>query len=285
MRKIAVGLVLALVCGLRGVSEESEAEAPRCELKLTNGSLIKGTFSEIQSIEMKTKHGMLKFAMKNVRSVTWGNVKKEEMDSISATDGAYKGWIEELAPLVVDTGYGTLKIPTSAIRTLRVIHGGKTLGSDFEGDTLDDWTKFGTSTWTVTGGRLQGTPSGNYDSIQFNEVLEGTYTIEVDVTGANNAGILWNAQDGNSSNALWLAPNNVRVFGGGTWYNQQIAAWAASYNWQSTIKVKIEVDGTKATVFINDNKIGETTVTGSSGRVGFFCFNQNASFDNFQVTR
>lgn len=285
MRKIAVGLVLALVCGLSGISEEPEADAPRCELKLTNGSLIKGTFSEIQSIEMKTKHGMLKFAMKNVRSVTWGNVKKEEMDSISATDGTYKGWIEELAPLVVDTGYGTLKIPTSAIRTLRVIHGGKTLGSDFEGDSLDDWTKFGSAAWSVTGGKLQATPSGNYDSIQFNEVLEGTYTIDVDVTGANNAGILFNAQDANNANALWLAPNNVRVFGGGTWYNQQLSYWAASYNWNSTIHVKIEVDGTKATVYINETKLGEVTVGASSGRVGFFSLNQASSFDNFQVTR
>ncbi|MCC6741818.1 MAG: hypothetical protein IT452_22555 [Planctomycetia bacterium] len=285
MRKVAVGLVLALACAISGTGEEAEKALPRCELKLWNGSLIKGTFSDLQSIEMKTKHGKLKFAIKDVRSVAWGNVKKEELDSVTATDGTYKGWIEDLAPLEVDTGYGVLKIPTSAIRTLRMIHDGKGVLADFETDSLEDWTKFGSMAWTVTNGKLQGQPSGNYDNIQLNEVFEGTYTIEVEVTGANNAGILWNAQDANNSNALWLSPGSVRVFGGGTWYNQQFSTWGANYAWNSTIRVKIEVDGAKAVVYLNDSKLGEVTVTNSSGRVGFFSISQVATFDNLRVTR
>jgi hypothetical protein len=285
MRKFAVGLAVALLCGISGLTEEPEAEGPRCELKLVNGSLIKGSLKDIQSVELKTKHGRLKFAMKDVRSVAWGNVKKEELDTVNATDGAYKGWIEELAPLEVDTGYGVLKIPTGAIKTLRLSKPGKGLGSDFETESLDDWTKNGPTTWTVTNGKLQGQPSGNYDSIQFNEALEGTYTIEVEVTGANNAGILWNAQDANNANALWLSPGNVRVFGGGTWYNQQLAYWPTNYAWNTMIKVRIEVDGTKAAFFINDSKVGDITTSGSSGRVGFFCFNQPVTIDNFTVTR
>ncbi|MEK7469001.1 MAG: hypothetical protein AAB074_16630 [Planctomycetota bacterium] len=285
MRKIAVGLALALLCGITGLTEEPEAEGSRCELKLVNGSLIKGTFKDLQSIELKTKHGKLKFAIKDIRSVAWGNVKKEELDTVNATDGVFKGWIEELAPLEVDTGFGVLKIPTAAIKTLRISKPGKGLGADFESESLDEWTKIGPTTWSVVSGKLQGQPSGNYDSIQFNEALEGTYTIEVEVTGANNAGILWNAQDANNANALWLSPGNVRVFGGGTWYNQQLASWPTNFAWNTMIKVRIEVDGTKAEIFINDNKVGNITTGGSSGKVGFFCFNQVATFDNFTVTR
>lgn len=285
MRKVAVGLVLALACAISGTGEEPEKPQPRCELRLWNGSVIKGTFSDLQSIELKTKHGKLKFAIKDVRVVTWGNVKKEELDSVTATDGSYKGWIEDLAPLAVDTGYGLLKIPTTAIRTLRVTMDGRSTGSDFEVDFLDDFTKFGSSIWTVTNGKLQGQPSGNYDSIQYNEVLEGRYTIEVELTGANNAGVLWNAQDGTNANALWLGPNSVRVWGGGTWYNQQIASWNYNYAWSSPVRVRIEVDETKAVIWLNDAKVGEVTTAGSSGRVGFFCFNQVATFDNFTITR
>ncbi|KAF0242521.1 MAG: hypothetical protein FD180_3863 [Planctomycetota bacterium] len=285
MRKFAVGLVVALLCGIPGLTEEPKEEGNRCELKLTNGSVIKGTLKDLQSIELKTKHGKLKFALKDVRSVAWGSVKKEELDTVNATDGMFKGWIEELAPLEVDTGFGVLKIPTGAIKSLRISKPGKGIGTDFESDSLDDWTKHGPTTWAVVNGKLQGQPSGNYDSIQYNESLEGTYTIEVEVTGANNAGILWNAQDANNANALWLSPGNVRVFGGGTWYNQQIAAWGTNFAWNTMIKVRIEVDGTKAEIFINDSKVGSVTTGGSSGHIGFFCFNQAASFDNFSVTR
>lgn len=285
MRKFAVGLAVALLCGISGLTEEPAEEGARCELKLVNGSVIKGALKEVKSIELKTRHGMLKFAMKDVRSVQWGNVKKEEFDTVNASDGAYKGWIEELAPLEVDTGFGVLKIPTAAIRSLRISRPGKGLGADFETDSLDDWTKNGSSTWTVSGGKLQGQPSGNYDSIQFNESLEGTYTIEVEVTGANNAGILWNAQDATNANALWLSPGNIRVFGGGTWYSQQLAYWPTNYAWNTMIKVRLEVDGTKATVFVNDSKIGDVNTAGSSGRIGFFTISQAVSFDNFTVTR
>ncbi|MCE9583184.1 MAG: hypothetical protein K8T20_11890, partial [Planctomycetes bacterium] len=209
MRKVAVGLVLALACGLRGVSEEpKDGGEPRCEIKLTNGSLIKGTFKGFSSISLKTRHGVLKFVLKDLRNIVWGNVKKEELDTVTASDGAFKGWIDEIGPIEVDTGYGFLKIPTEAIKTLRVTMSGRTLGDSFDSDDLSSWTKFGPSPWTVTDGKLTEQPSGNYDSIQFNEVLEGAYTVEVDITNANNAGILFHAQDQNNASGIWLNPNN-----------------------------------------------------------------------------
>lgn len=285
MKKIAVGLVLALSCVLRGISEEPKGDDPRCSMKLYNGSVIKGTFKGLSSLSLKTRHGMLKFALKDIRSVSWGNVKKEELDTISATDGTYKGWIEELEPLDVDTGYGVLKIPTKDIKALSISRVGKALGCDFESEDLGDFTNFGTSTWNVTGGKLSGNPSGNYDSIQFNEVLEGSYTLEVDVTNANNGGILWNATDGQNANALWMNSGSVRVFGNGTWYNNQLASWGVSYPWNSTVHVKIEVDGGKAVVYANDKKLGEVNGSATQGRVGFFNFNGGASFDNLVITR
>jgi hypothetical protein len=289
MRKAAMGLVLAMACGI-GMRAEEPAEKETkeelgCEMKLTNGSLIKGKLKGLGEIHMKTRHGILRFKVKDVRGVQWGNVKKEEMDTVTAVDGSFKGWIEDLEPFQVDTGFGMLKIPTTAVKQMRVIQAGKALGSDFEMDSLDEWTKFGGSGWVVTDGKLVGTPTGNYDCIQYNEVMEGAYTIEVDITGANNAGILWNAQDGNNATALWMSPGSVRVFGGGTWYNNQIAYWNTQYAWNGTVHVKIEVDGAKATIWIGETKVGEASSGNGTGKVGFFCFNQVTSFDNLVITR
>jgi hypothetical protein len=285
MKRLGLGLALALTCAVGVRTEPEDENALRTELKLKNGSLIKGKLKTLATVTLKTRYGELKFPVKDLRSVTWGEVKKEELDTVSAKDGTYKGWVEDLEPLEVDTGFGVLKVPTSAIRTMRVTKPGSTLGDDFEETSLEGWTKFGPSGWTVTDGKLRNQPSGNYDSIQFNEELEGSYTIEVDVTNGNNCGILLHAKDGQNASAVWLSPGNVRVFSGGTWFNNQTIYWGFNYQWNTTIKVKIDVDGSNITVKINDQQVGTSTITGTGGRVGLFDFNGQAQFDNVIITR
>lgn len=281
---VVLGLVLA--CGLGSRTEEpAEKDAVRCEMKLKNGSLIKGTIKGLDKVTLKTKYGELKVPVKDLRSMTWGEIKKEELDTLVARDATYKGWIQDMEPFQVDTGFGVLNVPTTAIKNLRVRKDGDTLGDDFEAGDLEDWKTFGTSTWTVTDGVLQGTPSGNYDSIQFAEELEGAYTLEVELKGSNNAGILWHAKDGNDATALWVSQGNARVFSGGTWYNNQIAYWNTPVQQNANVRLKIEVDGEQATIYVNDQKMGEVRTASKSGRIGLFCFNQATQFDNVVITR
>ncbi|KAF0245627.1 MAG: hypothetical protein FD180_1495 [Planctomycetota bacterium] len=118
MRHIAAGFVLALLCSLCGLSEEPKEEGIGWEVQLKNGSLIKGSIENLASIELKTRHGLLKFALKDVRGLAWGNASEGEFDTVTTSEEVFKGRIENFATLDFNTGFGLLKIPASALRTL-----------------------------------------------------------------------------------------------------------------------------------------------------------------------
>ena len=58
-----------------------------------------------------------------------------------------------------------------------------------------------------------------------------------------------------------------------------------NYVWNSTVHVKLEVDGSKLVVYIADQRVGEASIAGTSGKIGFFTINQPASFDNLAITK
>ena len=118
MRRIAVGFVVALLCGISGLSEEPKQEGVGWDLQLKNGSLIKGSIEDLPSIELKTRHGLLKFALKDVRGLAWGNASEGELDTVTTNEEVFRGRFENFASLDFNTGFGLLKIPASAIRGL-----------------------------------------------------------------------------------------------------------------------------------------------------------------------
>jgi hypothetical protein len=125
------------------------------EVHLKNGSFIKGTVPKVPPVKLKTRYGILEFPLKDLRSISWGDAKREETDTVIAKAGTYKGYLEEMASLEVDTGYGALTIPDTAIKTFRLWEEGDALSDDFQSGSLDRWTVMGTTTWAFVDGRVQ----------------------------------------------------------------------------------------------------------------------------------
>ncbi|MCI0651240.1 MAG: DUF1080 domain-containing protein [Planctomycetes bacterium] len=285
MRKYGSAIAVTLACTIAaGGAALAQKSSTDCELKLRNGSVIKGKLNGFTAVTLKTKYGELRVPQESVRSATWGDSKKEEPDSVSTREGTYKGTIQHSEPLEVDTGFGILRIPTNVVKRLRVVGDRNVIREEFDDDNLDDWTKFGGAQWSVNGGQLQVQPQGGYDSIQLNEEMEGLFTLEVDINSPNGAGILWHAKSATEACGLWLGPGYARVMSGGTWFNQHTANWNPNIQWNATMRVKLEVDGENVVVYLNDARIGETRTSGNSGRIGLFA-TQPASFDNLEILR
>lgn len=291
MKRMALALIVAAAaCGLAEAdgpekkSPRSADEPPMCDMRLKNGSLIKGALKPLGRIKLKTRYGSLELPMDEVRSLSWGETKKEELDTVDTRHGAFRGWIDDIASIELDTGFGILKVPTTAIRSMRVRRPGQGIGDDFESGTLEAWTTFGPSSFRIQDGQLRIQPSGQYDSIQLKEELEGNYTFEVDVSNAQNAVVLWGAKDAQNATALWLSPGSARVFGGGTWYSSQLATWSYVFTQSSTLHVKVEVEDGKSVVSINGTRLGEIGIA-PAGRIGLMDWSGTASFDNVVVTR
>jgi len=253
-----------------------------CTIRFKNGSVVRGKAKGLEKVQLKTRYGTLEVPIKELRSIAWGETRKEERDTVVTADGTFRGWLEDFSSLEVDTGFGVLKIPAGSMKAFQVSRSGG-LGDDFESGRLDSWTPNGT--WTVTDGRLNGSSPGNYTTvILYNEELPDSYTLEVDVIGNNMAGLLWHAQNQQNATGLWMYPQQVGVYNGsGTFYSQSLATWQT--NVPTAYTLRLEVDGPTTTVSINDVKIGTVQTQLRSGKVGFFVYQGSATFDNFRILR
>jgi hypothetical protein len=262
----------------------AQDDALHCDLKLKNGSLVKGAFKTVSEIHLKTKYGMLKFPIKDVRTIAWGDVRKEERDTVSAKSGSYQGWIEPMDPMHVDTGYGVLKIPPADIRYARIYEkGAKNQGDDFESGQLDRWSSSG-GAWNIQSGQLKAVGSNQYNGmLLYSEEMPDTYTVDVEV-GANQGsvyGLVWHAESWQNANVLWINSGQVYVFSGQNWWNVQSAYW----NPGQPSRIKLEVDGPNASIFVNDTKVGSVSTGLKSGKLGLFCYSGQATFDNFRILK
>ena len=114
MPRFAIVAVLSLLAAC-SFSEEPEPKpaVESCELRLQNGSVLKGTLKSPRAVTLKVKGGTKTISFDDVWSLTIGVVKKEEADRVVTSDGVVEGWTTDSPEYVIDTGYGVLKIPAA----------------------------------------------------------------------------------------------------------------------------------------------------------------------------
>jgi hypothetical protein len=287
MNRITLVAALALLSALSFSEEPGRKPAVEtCELRLQNGSVIKGTLKAPREVTMKVKGGKKTIAFDDAWSLTIGVVKNEESDRVVTSDGVVEGWTTEMPDFEIDTGYGTLKIPAADLKSARFHRPGKDLAFDFADGKLGGWTPLGASAWKVADGvlKVEPTPSGG-DMILLGATFDGEYTLEADVACDSWAAIMFHSEDATNAAALWLMPGVAGLYSNPDWKNTAVATWRVPTAAGKAVHAKIEVSGSHVKVWIDGTFTGEANVPADSGRIGFGCWTSPATFDNLKVTR
>ena len=96
-----IGIAVTLIAGSPLLPQEKistgkkDEKTLHCSVSLKNGSYIRGSLKDFSELRLKTKYGILKIPMKDIRAVRWGIAKKEERDSITTSNGTFRGWLED----------------------------------------------------------------------------------------------------------------------------------------------------------------------------------------------
>lgn len=260
--------------------EGAPSDAPTFLVRLKEGVSFRGTWTGAREVAFKTKYALLTVPFKDVKSLSLGKPHR-----IQTAEGPFEGTLlSPDGPIALDTGFGVVTLPRASVTAFHQVTGNGGFGDDFESEQLDGWTSFG-GAWKTSGGRLEIAGQNNYNTVVlFNEQIPDTYDLEVDCRGNAGLGILWNAQSQSAANALWINNNIVYVLGGGNWWNwQQTAQWTTQVPANESYRVRLEVKGEQATVFINDVQLGTVNTGATGGKVGLFCYTGSASFDNFWI--
>lgn len=265
------------------VPGEPGLKGPAFVVRMRNGHSLRGAL-RLRELALETKYGTLKIPAHEVRSLRFGGDKP---DVIVTPEGPLEGRLRGLAEeLALDTGYGMASIPTKEVAGLHQTVPNRGFGDDFESGKLDGWTSYGGS-WKVVGGCLEVTGTNNYNTVVlFNEDVPESYTVEVECQGAQGFGILWNAQSQANATALWLNGAQTFVLGSatGSWWSWRLLAqWNVTFPGGQWNRVRIDVEGETATVWINEAKVGTVNAGAKGGKLGLFCYTGTAKFDNFWI--
>ncbi|MCE9584725.1 MAG: DUF1080 domain-containing protein [Planctomycetes bacterium] len=285
MRRLGLVVIAALVA-VSGAFTEEPANAPdACELRLHNGSIIRGTLKGVTEVTLKTKGAKKTFALKDVWSVKWGVVKKEELDCVLSPEGAFEGELADVESFEIDTGFGTLKIPVGDVVQLRMVHPGKGISFDFAANTLAGWTPLGKAEWSASGGAVHSKSSTPGDMLLLNADIDGDFTIEADITSAGWAALVFHVTDHEHAEALWMIPGNAGLYGNPDWKNSTYASWSVATTATKPVHAVVEVKANHARVTMDGKFVGEADLQETSGRIGLASWSSEVTFDNFRLTR
>ncbi len=258
--------------------EEIQEGSPGFQIRTKDAQSFRGVLRRLTYFRLQTRYAELKVPIQDVKSYMPGK-------TLMTAEGPYEGVLKEPeSTLQLQTEFGVLTLPMDSIVSLHQCGRSKGLGDDFETNSLDLWTSYG-GTWKTANGKLEITGLNNYNTVLlYNESLPHSYTLEVDVKGALGFGLLWNAQNQTNANALWINQNIAYVLGGGNWWNwQQLAQWTIAVPSGEFCRIRLEVEGTRTTVWIHEKQIGTVETGGQGGKVGLFCYSGQVSFDNFWI--
>jgi hypothetical protein len=261
------------------VAGDAEPAARSFQVRLKERLTLRGALRDLREMKFETKYATLKVPVRDVKSLLLGGSR----DILVTAEGPFEGSLrlsgEEVA---LDTGWGVVTLPAKDVASIH--QGTRGFGDDFEADSLEGWTSYG-GTWKTSGGRLEISGTNNYNTVVlYNEALPETYSLEVDCQGTQGLGLLWGAQNQSQAIALWINQNIAYVLGGGSWWNwQQLAQWAITVPANEFYRVRLDVDGETAVIFINDKQIGTVKTGAKGGKVGLFCYSGSAKFDNFWI--
>jgi len=281
---LAIALSVLAACSF---SEEPEPKpvAETCELRLQNGSVIKGTLKAPREVTLKVKGGSKTASFDDVWSLTIGVVKKEEADRLVTSDGIVEGWTTDSPDYEIDTGYGVLKIPAADLRSARFRRPGKDVSMDFADGALRGLIPFGKSAWTVADGVLKVEPAQTSDMILLAPTFSGRFTLEVDVKCDGWVAILFHTEDATNAAALWLMPGTSGLYANPDWTNRAVATWPVPTVAGNAVHAKLEIDGSHVKVWIDGTYTGEADVPADAGRIGFAGWTSVATFDNLTIKR
>ncbi len=284
----------------------------------------KSTFTgmlKAEAITIKNVLGTLKILAKDVFSIEFGDMEKEEKDRITFSEGMLQGLVQEES-IVLETEYGTLKIPTKKIESVSIEYNSGT------GRLIisEDWEKieeFPTGAWGVVVQQSANPHIASFGSGDSKKSLDGSGNGHNEISGvyykktidASNGLEMqmdfWNTGGGGHYTDSCMGLRNEEGFsfnspilhvqanrGGGHVLaidlfdsNKQCDGFRGKYTpeqW-NTVKVKIRTDR-KVELYLNDKKLWTSKKTvdhDSLKKCYFYLWGQSAGgpayMDNIRV--
>ena len=271
---------LAVFAASPQLSAQAESQPLQVEIRLANGSRIRGAVAPRHELTLETPYGNLSIPFREIRGIGFG--EEGRLDHVTTHDGAFSGNVATEAALEVDTGYGVLNVPFEGIRSLKLRpEDGE--GDDFEGPDLDRWRVYQGS-WQLRNGRLVGIGNSTYyGQIFYDAEIDIEYTLEVTISGnGQHAGVIWNADSESSGNVLWFQGGMVYAYGGSPWWNTNTATFNCPT--LATYEVKLQVRGGTGQLWVNGQSLGTVNGLGAGKKVGLFSYAGEHSFDDFKIS-
>src|SRR5258705_546950 len=107
--KFAALAAILLVSSLSAPAQEAR-DSIRCDLRLKDGSLLRGTLRSPLEFPLKMKFGTLKIPARDLYTIDREDPKLEKPDIFVTTDSTYRGWFELGEPFVLETATGPVKV-------------------------------------------------------------------------------------------------------------------------------------------------------------------------------
>lgn len=297
MRGLAVLAAAAMALAVAG--EPGEGTTP-CELRLKNGSIVRGELVSPREIRLDRGEDAKTFRVEDLLQVTpvRPNRKPEKgrrkagparRDTVVGRQGTFEGEMQPPGPWVVETGFGTLTIPHEDVVSAGFF--GASIVIDFGDSVPRGAATLGKGRWTADGTSLRVDPAGKGDALLLPVPVTGDYVIEADVRCDGWVALLFNSDEkpgpaGHPSiGALWLTPGTAGICSPPDWLNFFVQRWTVPTREGQTLHVRLAVSGKRATVSLDGEVVGEAEVAVEGRKFGFGGWSKPAHFENVRISR
>lgn len=289
MRRLAMVSVMMLAAV---VASEPPVETEICELRLKNGSIVRGSLKSPREIKLTREDDVRTLRVEDLLQVTPGGAPPEpnfrrkvpRVDRVVGKSGVLDGKLEAAGPWVIDTGFGSMTVPQEDLRTVGFLGNGAALLYDF-GETLPrGFDSIGRSRWKANGTALSVDPAASGDALLLPILLEGDYVLEADVRCDSWAALLFNVEDPKRAAALWLTPGTAGIYALPDWRNTSVRTWTVPTREGQTLHVRLAVSGKHVTVSLDGEVLGEVDVPVEGRKFGFGAWSKPVKFDNVRLS-
>ncbi len=293
MRRLAIVSLVVLAAVVAG---EPPVESDICELRLKNGSIVRGLLKSPREIKLTRKDDVRTLRVEDLLQVTPGGTPREQNepkrrkkapreDRVVGKGGVLDGKLEPAGPWVIDTGFGTMTVPQEDLRSVGFSGNGASILYDF-GETLPlGFESIGKSPWKAEETALSVEPTASGDAILLPIPVEGDYVLEADVRCDGWAALLFNVENPQRAAALWLTPGTAGIYAQPDWKNFPVKTWKVPTREGQTLHVRLAVSGKHVTVSLDGEVLGEVDVPVEGRQFGFGAWSKPVKFDNVRVSR
>lgn len=293
MRRLAMVSLVVLAAAVAG---EPAGEAEICELRLKNGSIVRGTLKSPREIKLAREDDVRTLRVEDLLQVTPGGTPRPvnepegrkqapREDRVVGKSGVLDGKLEAAGPWVIETGFGTMTVPQEDLRSVGFSGAGAAILYDF-GETLPrGFDSIGKSPWKANGTALSVDPAASGDALFLPIPVEGDYVLEADVRCDGWAAVLFNVENSQRAAALWLTPGTAGIYAFPDWRNSSVRTWTVPTREGQTLRIRLAVSGKHVTVSLDGEVLGEVDVPVDGRKFGFGAWSKPVTFDNVRVTR